>query len=113
MSKFRTNTHDAPEPRTAKQTKPGAIPPNKVQVIDGHGRLRGLVGRKSTSATAARFHGQLGSKLGKFNGAPAWIAPTLGATSAQGSATRGAQGDTLADVSSRGVTATQVKQGGN
>lgn len=113
MSKFRTNTHDAAKPCKAKQTTPGAIPSNKVQVIDGHGRLRGLVGRAATSATASRFHGQLGSKLGTHNGAPAWIAPTLGAVSAEGSATPGEQGDSLAATSSRGVTAVQVKGGSN
>ena len=113
MSKFRTNTHDAPRPKPKVISRPGTIPGNEVQVIDGKGRLRGLVGRNATAATAARFHGQLGSTLGVRNGAPAWIAPTLGAVSAEGSATPGAQGDTLADKSSEGVTATQVKGGSN
>lgn len=87
MGKFRKSEHDAPVRREPKQTTPGAIPSNKVQVIDGKGRLRGLVSRGATSATAARFHGQLGSKLGTHNGAPAWIAPKL----------------TLADVSAEGT----------
>ncbi len=113
MTKFRTNTPDAPERRAPKQTKPGRVSDGKLGVYDGKGRLRGIVGPKATSSTAARFHGQLGSKLGTKDGKPAWIAPTLGAVSAEGSATPGAQGDTLADVSSRGVTATQVKTGGS
>ncbi len=113
MSKFRTNTQDAPAPRKAKQVTPGVVPDGKVGVYDGKGRLRGLVGPKATSATASRFHGQLGSTLGTKDGKPAWLAPTLGEISAQGSATPGATGDTLADVSSRGVTATQVKTGGS
>jgi hypothetical protein len=104
-----SRSDDAPEPRKAKQTKPGAIPSNKVQVIDGHGRLRGLVGKGATSATAARFHGQLGSKLGTVNGAPAWIAPTLADVSAQGSAQPGSDADNLAGVSSKGATSTIVK----
>ena len=66
------------------------VPDGKVGVYDGKGRLRGLVGPKATAATAARFHGQLGRKLGTKDGKPAWIAPTLGAVSAEGSATPGA-----------------------
>ncbi len=121
MTKFRTNTPDAPERRAPKQTKPGRVADGKLGVYDGKGRLRGMVGPKATASTAARFHGQHGSKIGAGpDGKPAWIAPrmvetpsTLGAVSAQGSATPGATGDTLADVSSRGVTATQVKTGGS
>ena len=40
MGKFRKSEHDAPVRREPKQTTPGAIPSNKVQVIDGKGRLR-------------------------------------------------------------------------
>ena len=105
---------DAPERRAPKQAKPGRVADGKLGVYDGKGRLRGVVGPKATASTAARFHGQHGSKIGTGpDGKPAWIAPTLGAVSAQGSATPGAQGDTLADISSRGVTATQVKTGGS
>jgi hypothetical protein len=113
MTKFRTSAYDAPEPRKAKQTTPGTMPDNKIGVYDGKGRLRGRVGPGATSATASRFHGQLGSRLGTGpDGKPAWLAPTLADVSAQGSAMPGAQGDTLADVSSKGVTATQIKSGG-
>ncbi len=74
MAEFRTNTHDAPEPRTSKPTKPGTIPSNKVGVYDAKGRLRGLVGTKATSATASRFSGTLDNTLGTKNGRTAWIA---------------------------------------
>jgi hypothetical protein len=114
MTKFRKNTHDAPERVTPKRDTPGKVGVGKIAVYDGKGRMRGQVGPKATAATVSRFHGQLGSKLGTGpDGKPAWLAPTLGKISAQGSATPGAQGDTLADVSSRGVTATQVKTGGS
>ncbi len=114
MTKFRTNTPDAAVPRAPKQTKPGRVADGKLGVYDSKGRMRGIVGPKATAATAARFHGQHGSKIGTGpDGKPAWLAPTLGVVSAQGSATPGATGDTLADVSSRGVTATQVKTGGS
>jgi len=48
-----------------KPRKSGTVPPGKVGVYDRAGRLRGHVGPKATSATAARFHGQLGSTLAK------------------------------------------------
>ncbi len=111
-TKFRTGP-DAPERRAPKQTTPGNVGEGKIAVYDGRGRMRGQVGPKATAATVSRFHGQLGSKLGTKNGAPAWIAPTLGAVSAEGSASPGAQGDTLADKSSESVTAVQIKGGGN
>jgi hypothetical protein len=44
-------------------------------VYDAQHRLRGVVGKKASSATAARFHGQLGSTLGVVAGRKAWIAP--------------------------------------
>jgi len=52
-----------------------AIPINKIGVYDSAGRMRGMVGKSATSSTAARFHGELGSTLGKKNGRTAWIAP--------------------------------------
>ena len=115
MSEFRKNTHDAPEPVTAKRdTPPGEIGKGKLGVYDGKGRLRGQVGPKATAATASRFHKQLGSKIGPGpDGSPAWLAPTLADGSSKGSATPGAQGDTLADKSAESVTATQIKSGGN
>lgn len=90
MTKFRKSTHDAPERRAAKQTTPGNVGDGKIAVYDGRGRMRGQVGPKATAATVSRFHGQLGSTLGTKDGKPAWIAPTLGAVSAEGSATPGA-----------------------
>jgi hypothetical protein len=80
-SKFRTNTPDAPAPfKPTKVIRPGVIPPNRLGVYDGQGRLRGQVGPKATASTAARFHGQLGSKLGKGpDGKQAWLAPNAAA----------------------------------
>jgi hypothetical protein len=121
--KYRTDTRDsAPKPPKAKpEDKPGTIQPGRLAVFDagplgdGKGRRhRGTVGPKATAATASRFNKQHGSKLGTGpDGKQAWLGPTLGEISAQGSATPGAQGDTLADESSRGVTATKIKSGGH
>jgi len=64
-----------PAPKKAT-VKPGVIAPNRLGVYDGQGRLRGQVGPLATASTAARFHGQLGSKLGKGpDGKQAWLAP--------------------------------------
>ncbi len=106
---------DAPTPRKAtKQSKPGTLPDNRIGVYDRALRLRGHVGPKATAITAARFNGELGSTLGTGpDGKQAWLAPTLADVSAKGSASPGAQGDTLADKSSEGVTAVQIKQGGS
>jgi hypothetical protein len=113
MSKYRTNTADAPQPiKTKPKEAPGTIPANKVGVYDAKRRLRAQVGRLATSATVARFVGH-GAKLGKVAGRDAWIGPTLADVSAAGvAATPDNPGDTLADVSSRGATATQIKSGG-
>lgn len=77
-------------PARTKVGKPGKIAANKIGVYD-HGpdgalRLRGQVGVLATQSTAARFHGKLGSTLGKVAGRPAWIAPDRNITSAFGSA---------------------------
>jgi hypothetical protein len=110
MRKFRTDTHDAPAPfKPTKAIKPGVIAPNRIGVYDGKGRLRGQVGPRATAVTASRFTGQRGMKLGKVNGRDAWIGPTLAEVSAQGTSTPGSTGDTIADISSRGATATQIK----
>ena len=111
-TKYRTDGRDArpPAPK-AKPEAPGTIPEGRVPVYDGKGRHRGTVGPKATAATAGRMNGQLGSKLGTVDGRPAWIGPTLASESAKGSATPGATGDTLADLSSRGSTATTIKPG--
>jgi hypothetical protein len=120
--KFRTDTRDSlpPAPKPKPQDAPGTIGAGRLGVYDagprgdGNGRrLRGQVGPKATSALVGKFNKRLGSRLGTGpDGKPAWLAPTLAETSAQGSATPGATGDTLADVSSKGATATQIKSGG-
>jgi len=76
-NKFRTNTPDAPAPfKPTKQIKPGKIAPNRLGVYDSQMRLRGQVGPLATSSTAARFHGELGSKIGTGpDGKQAWLAP--------------------------------------
>jgi hypothetical protein len=48
-----------------KQRKPGTVPPGKIGVYDRAGNLRGHVGNKATSVTAARFTGQAGATLTK------------------------------------------------
>lgn len=124
-SKAKRRSHtsaDAPKPYTAPQVDtPGAIGSGKLGVYDagpkGDGvgrRLRGQVGGLATSATASRFNGKLGSKLGPGpDGNSAWLAPTLAETSAQGTAaTPDNSGPTLANVSSKGATATKIKPGG-
>lgn len=76
-NKFRTDGPDVLAPfKPSKTIRPGVIAPNRLGVYDGQGRLRGQVGPKATASTAARFHGQLGSKLGKGpDGKQAWLAP--------------------------------------
>lgn len=72
MAKFRTNTPDAPEPRTSKLGNIGEVPANKVEVLDHHGRHRGMVGRKATAAVASRFLGGRGVTLTTVNGRQCW-----------------------------------------
>jgi hypothetical protein len=115
--KFRTSAQDAPPPyKPTREIRPGVVAPNRIGVYDrgpdGKPRLRGQVGPKMTSAGVARFHGQHGSKLGVVDGRTAWVLPTLADVSAAGvAATPDNPGDTLADVSSRGATAVQIKGG--
>jgi hypothetical protein len=59
----------------SKQRKPGTVPPGRIGVYDGDGNLRGHVGPKATSVTAARFTNQHGAKLGKKDGRLAWLTP--------------------------------------
>jgi hypothetical protein len=59
-----------------KQRKIGAVPPNRIPVIDDQDRLRGHVGKKATAVTASRFLGRLGATLGKKDGRVAWIGPS-------------------------------------
>jgi hypothetical protein len=93
--KWRTDTRDSvPKPPKAKpQDKPGTIGRGKLAVYDagpkgdGKGRRhRGTVGPKATAATASRFNGRHGSKLGTGpdGKTPAWLAPTLAEISAPG-----------------------------
>jgi hypothetical protein len=87
-NKFRTNTPDAPAPfKPSKTIKPGVIAPSRLGVYDGQGRLRGQVGPMATASTAARFHGQLGSKLGIGpDGKQAWLAPKAAADTSNNNA---------------------------
>lgn len=106
MTKYRTNPrHDAPTPRKPKPETAGKLPPGRIGVYDGKGRLRGHVGHLATQVTASRFTKEP-MKLGKVGNTLAWV-------SAQGSATPGATGDTLADISSRGATTTKIQPGRN
>ena len=60
-----------------KRLKPGKIGDGKLGVYDASMRLRGVVGPRATSVTAARFNRQHGSKIGKGpDGRKAWLAPT-------------------------------------
>jgi len=113
-SKYRTDTRDSipPAPKPKAEEKPGQIGKGKLGTYDARGRLRGQVGPKATAATVSRFIGEHGAKLGTKNGRPAWLSPTLAQASAQGTATPGSTGDTLADESSKGAAAAKVKTGG-
>ena len=59
--------------------KPGTIPEGRIGVYDRKRQLRGVVGPKATSVTAARFTGELGAKLTKVDGRPAWTLPQVSA----------------------------------
>jgi hypothetical protein len=83
MTKFRTNTPDAPNPYKAKAIKPGTVADNKVPVFDRKGRMRGQVGRLATSVTASRFIGGRPATLQTKNGRDVWQ-ETLADISAQG-----------------------------
>lgn len=71
----RSGAITASEVMKKKQRKPGEVPPDKIAVLDRNGNVRGHVGPKATSATAARFHGQLGSKLTKIKERDSWSFP--------------------------------------
>jgi hypothetical protein len=58
-----------------KQRKIGEVPKNRIGVYDQHGHLRGHVGPKATSATAARFTEMHGAVLGEKDGRKAWLTP--------------------------------------
>lgn len=59
----------------SKQRKIGEVPKNRIGVYDANDHLRGHVGPKATSVTAARFTERHGAKLGKKNGRTAWLTP--------------------------------------
>jgi len=48
-----------------KQRKIGEVPPGRIAVLDRRGHVRGNVGPRATSITAARFTGQSGAVLTK------------------------------------------------
>jgi len=58
-----------------KRRKVGEVPPGKIAVVDRKGRLRGHVGPKATSVTAARFTGEHGAKLTKDGDRTSWSFP--------------------------------------
>jgi hypothetical protein len=59
-----------------KTRKPGEVPEGKIGVLDRKGRLRGVVGPKATSVTAARFSGEHGATLRKDkDGRDSWSFP--------------------------------------
>lgn len=58
-----------------KKRKIGEVAPNKIPIIDRHGRTRGNVGKRATAACVARF-GVGNAKLGKHQGRVCWIEGT-------------------------------------
>lgn len=84
MKKFRTDGRDvAPALPEVTNEKPGALPPNRIPVIDAHGNRRGHVGYKASAATANRF-GVHDAKLVTHQGRPAWQGMTIAEASAAG-----------------------------
>jgi hypothetical protein len=68
---------------TPKKVRPGTPPAHKVGVyVHGGKTLVGVVGRKATAVTAARF-GSHFAKRGKKGSRPAWIGMTLAEVSQQ------------------------------
>lgn len=74
MATYRTDTRDSipPPPKPKAEDKLGTTPKEKIEVIDHLGRHRGMVGRKSTAATASRFLGGRGATLTRVNGRQVW-----------------------------------------
>jgi hypothetical protein len=58
-----------------KERKPGEISPGKFGVYGSDGTLRGHVGPRATSSTAARFTGEAGAVLAPKDGRMAWHFP--------------------------------------
>ncbi|MGH6670751.1 MAG: hypothetical protein ACRECV_02100 [Xanthobacteraceae bacterium] len=80
MASYRTVTHDAPEPRKAKQITPGELPARYIAILDERGRRRGYVhGAKASAATVSRF-GVHGAKLSiDESGRTVWRGSSSGA----------------------------------
>lgn len=73
MSKYRTGTADAPDPRPLTPADPpGTLPRNRIPIYDQHGNRRGHVGHTATEATVSRF-GIRDAKLTKVDGRNAWV----------------------------------------
>jgi hypothetical protein len=58
-----------------RKRKPGTVPLNRIPVLDHAGNVRGHVGSRATSATAARFTGHHGAVLAKVKGRTSWMFP--------------------------------------
>jgi hypothetical protein len=67
----------------SKQRKIGAVPPNRIPVIDRHGFVRGHVGERASAPTAARFTNNPAMKLGEHNGRTSWIEQSTSARAPQ------------------------------
>ena len=78
------------------------MPPGRIGVFDANGHLRGHVGPKATSVTAARFTETHGAKLGKKNGRTAWLTPNQRITLKIAAATKAAREGDSGPASRRG-----------
>lgn len=73
MTKYRTNTADAPEPvKLTPADPPGTLPKNRIPILNQNGRRVGHVGHRASEATVLRF-GIRDAKLTKVDGRAAWI----------------------------------------
>lgn len=72
MSKYRTNTTDAPLPPQAKAQTPGELPPNRIPIFDSDGNRRAHVGYKASAATVARLGVPNAVLKTSDNGKPEW-----------------------------------------
>lgn len=73
MARYRTHTHDAPEPRPLTPADPPGTPPkNRIPILNQHGERKGHVGHRASEATVARF-GVRNAKLTTVGGRPAWV----------------------------------------
>ncbi len=58
-----------------RETPQGQIPDGKRGVYDDSGNLRGIVGPRATSVTAARMTGKGGARLTRKDGGDSWCFP--------------------------------------